>query len=348
MKIVCIGDVLLNPEMMRAATSQFSRYKEAKYFFFGPKTQSEMRAYIKKMESEGPLCATISEEILKEIEDADVLQVHMAPLSADILKRANNLKIIISNRGGYENIDLDSATKKGIPVICNPAHNANAVAEMTLGLILAETRNIGRCHANMSVKGEWLEKCPNSGRIHELKGKTAGLIGFGTIARIVVKLLKAFDMKILVYDPFVIEADIKAYGAKKVDFDELLKNSDIVSMHARVSESTRGMMGVEQFKKMKETAYFINTARSDLVDMDALYMALKQRWIMGAAIDVYPVEPVSAGNPLLGLDNITFTCHKGGDTVESYADSPAMILGETERFFSGEVPRFLLNPEVLK
>ena len=347
MKIVCIGDVLLPPEMMMAAAPEFKRYIEAKYFFFGPGTRSEMRSYIKKMEAEGPLCVPVPGEIMYEIENADVLQVHMVPLPAEVFERGKKLKIVASNRGGYENIDISAANMHGVPVICNPAHNANAVAEMTIGLILAEMRNIARCHASLACRGEWLEKYPNSGQIHELKNKTAGLIGFGTIARIVAKLLSAFDMKLVVYDPYVGAEDIEAAGAKKVDLDTLLACSDVISMHARVSESTREMIGSEQFHKMKKNAIFINTARPALVDMDALYTALKEQWIMGAAIDVFPTEPLHPSDPLLKLENITMTCHKGGDTVESYADSPGMVLREVEKFFAGGRPQFLVNPSVL-
>ena len=348
MKIVCVGDVLLPPEMMKAAMPAYSRYDKVKYFFFGPQTRTEMRAYIKKMEAEGSRCVPVTEEIMREIEDADVLQVHMMPVPSEVFDRAKKLKIVASNRGGVENIDIAAATAHNIPVIANPAHNANAVAEMTLGLILAETRNISRCHADLVYRGIWGEKFPNSGRIHELKSLTAGIIGFGTIARLVVSLLKAFRMQILVYDPFVPAGEIEAEGAKKVELNELLAGADIVSMHARVSDSTKGMMGREQFARMKPTAYFINTARPALVDMDALYQALESRTITGAAIDVFSREPLPADDPFLKLDNITMTCHKGGDTVESYADSPDMLLHETERFFAGQTPRFIMNPEVLR
>ena len=347
MKIVCVGDVLLTPEMMEASIGEFERYKVVKTFFFGPKTRTEMRAYIKKMESEGPECVPVPEEVQREIVDADVLQVHMMPVPESLIQSAEKLKLIISNRGGIENIDVKAATKRGIAVINNPAHNANGVAEMTVGLILAETRNIARCHAGISTRGEWMENFPNSGQIHELKGRTAGLIGFGTIARIVAKLLKAFEMEVLTYDPYVSEDEAAELGVRKVDFDTLLAQSDIVSMHARLSESTKGMMGAEQFAKMKKTAIFVNTARPALVDMDALYTALSEKWIMGAAIDVFPKEPVDPDDPLLKLENITMTCHKGGDTVEAYANSPAMVLQEAEKYFAGERPRYLVNSEVM-
>lgn len=347
MKIVCIGDLLLPPEMMMEGIKGFERYKEQIFFYFGPKTHEDMRVYIKKMETTGSRCVPVPQEIMNEFADADVIQTHQCPIPSEVFDVAKNLKLLITNRGGIENIDLEAATKAGVPVIANPAHNANAVAEMTVGLMIAETRNIGRCHAAMTKERQWLEKFPNSGRIHELKGRTVGLVGFGTIGRIVAELLKSFKIQLLVYDPYAAEEDIKMSGGIPVSFDELLKTSDIVSMHARVSETSMKMMGEAQFGMMKPDAVFINTARSLLVDMDALHKALKEKWITGAALDNYDVEPVEPDSPLLELDNITFSCHKSGDTIEAFADSPAMVLGEAEKFFADEMPRFLMNPQVL-
>lgn len=348
MKIVCIGDLLLPPEMMERATENFQRYDEKRYFYFGPKSHEEMRIYIKNMETAGSRCVPVPDDIMREIVDADVIQTHQCPIPSEVFEKAGHLKLLLTNRGGIENIDLGAATRAEIPVLANPAHNANAVAEMTIGLMIAETRNIGRCHASMRVNHQWLEHFPNFGRIHEMKGRTVGLIGFGTIGRAVAELLAAFKVKLLVYDPYVKEHEIREAGGEAVGLEELLRCSDIVSMHARVSETSKGMMGREQFWIMKKTAVFINTARSPLVDMDALYEALKEQWITGAAIDNYEVEPVPKDSPLLNLDNLTFSCHKSGDTVEAFADSPAMVLTQAERYFAGETPRFLMNPEVLK
>lgn len=348
MKLVCIGDVLLHPEWMEQGSKEFNRYDEKKFFWFGPDNHNDMRVYIKKMETTGSRCEPVPMEIMNEIRDADVIMTHQCPMPSEVFEVAKNLKLLITNRGGIENIDLEAATKAGVPVIANPAHNANAVAEMTVGLMIAETRNIGRCHASMFCKHQWLENFPNFGRIHELKGSTVGLIGFGTIGRIVAEKLNAFGVRLMAYDPYADPEDIRNGGAEPSELEALLKNSDIVSMHARVSESSRGMMGEKQFRMMKPTAVFINTARSPLVDMKALYRALKEKWITGAAIDNYDVEPVPADEPLLKLDNITFSCHKSGDTVEAFADSPAMVLKEAEKFFNHERPRFLMNPETLK
>lgn len=347
MKLVCIGDVLLHPEWMEEGSKEFKRYKDKKFFWFGPDNHDDMRVYIKKMETTGSRCEPVPEEIMEELKDADVIMTHQCPMPSEVFDEAHNLKLLITNRGGIENIDLSAATRAGIPVIANPAHNANAVAEMTVGLMIAETRNIGRCHASMAEHHKWLENFPNFGRIHELKGSTVGLVGFGTIGRIVAEKLSSFGVKLLVYDPYTEDADILALKGRPVGLEELLQDSDIVSLHARVSETSKGMIGEEQFRMMKPTAVLINTARSPLVDMDALYRALKDRRITGAAIDNYDVEPVSEDSPLLALDNITFSCHKSGDTVEAFANSPAMVFEEAEKFFQGIRPRFLMNPETL-
>lgn len=348
MKIVCVGDLLLPPKMMEEGIRGFTRYKQKDFFYFGPDTHEDMRVYIKKMETTGSRCVPVPQEIMEAFADADVIMTHQCPIPSQVFETCTNLKLLLTNRGGIENIDLAAATKAGIPVVANPAHNANAVAEMTIGLMIAETRNIGRCHASMFGNHHWLEDFPNFGRIHELKGRTVGIIGFGTIGRLVAELLKAFHVKeLLVYDPYADRMDVERAGATWTDLEFLLRESDIVSMHARVSETSRGMMGKEQFRLMKPTAVFINTARSPLIDMDALYLALKERWITGAAIDNYDVEPVPEDSPLFELDNLTFSCHKSGDTVEAFADSPAMVLEQAEFYFSGKRPRFLMNPEVL-
>lgn len=349
MKIVSLGDILLTPEMMNEAIAGFPRYDEVKTFFYGPEDRSGMRAYIKSMERpDGYNCAPLPDEVYRELEDADVFHVHMAPVPEKVFEVGKKLKLVASNRGGTENLHVEAATKAGVPVIHNPAHNANAVAEMTIGMIIAEMRNIGRCHASMTRDKAWREAFPNSGNIHELYGKTVGLIGCGTIARLVIGMLKAFHVRILVTDPFVAPEEIEALGASPVDEETLLRNSDVVSIHTRVAPETIGMMGEKQFSLMKKTAVFINTARPALVDTAAMVRALQEKQIMGAALDVFDVEPIPKDDPLLALDNVTLSCHKGGDTVESFANSPAMILEQAEVLFGGGKPRFLLNPSVLK
>jgi len=343
MKIVCIGDLLLTSDMMKAAVEKDKCYDKACYFDFGPEDRNELRQYVRLMETEGFHCANLPDEIYHELEDADVLQVHLAPVPQKVFEVAKKLKLILSNRGGTENIDLQSATKHNVAVLCNPAHNANAVAEMTLALILAETRNIARNHLSLVKDKKWYENPPNAGNIHELCSLTIGLVGYGTIGKIVAKLLEAHGSKVLVYDPF-----IKVVEEPNVELsatlEDLLRKSDIVSLHARVSDSTKNLIGEKELELMKPSAMLVNTARAALIDMDALYKALEKKRIMGAALDVFPVEPLPVDYPFLELDNVTLVCHKGGDTVESYQNSPGMLLKEAENFFSGtKEPAFFVN-----
>ena len=172
-----------------------------------------------------------------------------------------------------------------------------------------------------------------------------GLIGFGAVAQLVYEKLKAFGCRFLISDPFY-SGSVNKNIAKFVPLEQLLENSDIVSLHARLSRKSI-LLGEKEFKSMKNTAYFINTARSYMVDYAALADALKTGEIMGAAIDVFDVEPVTKeNNPLVGLDNCTLTNHRGGDTINSYSDSPAMMMKEAQKFFEGDTPRYWLNPSI--
>ena len=256
---------------------------------------------------------------------ADVIFVHQCPVSKKVINEAKNLKYILSWRGGVENIDMEAAKEKGVKVINCPAHNAYAVAEYTIGMILNELRNITR--ACMALKsGEWREKYQNSETLTEVRSQTIGIIGFGTIGRLVVERLKGFHPTILVNDPFADEDKIREEGCEPVTKEELLKRSDVVTIHARINAGDPPIIGKEEFHQMKETAYLINTSRAVAVDMEALYEALSEHKIMGAAIDVFPTEPVKKDEPLLNLDNITVTNHQGGATVESYIKAPEMVL----------------------
>jgi D-3-phosphoglycerate dehydrogenase len=343
-KIVCIGDTLITAEMMRQGVEKFPRYTVAEYFTIGPANKDELRAFVKNMETDGFDFIPLGEEIYAALRDAEVLQVHLAPVPARVFLEAKNLKMVVSNRGGTENIDIKSATERNIPVLCNPAHNANAVAEMTIGLMIAETRNIVRNHLSLVRDKKWYEFPPNAGRIHEMCSMTVGIVGYGVIGRLVAALLAPFRCRVLVYDPFVTPDAITGRNILSVStLDDLLEQSDIVSLHTRVSEETQEMIDEAQFAKMKRTAVLINTARSALINMGALYRALKERIITGAAIDVFPTEPLPADSPLLELENVTLTCHKGGDTVESYRNSPAMVLEQGENYFQNKPVRFWVN-----
>ena len=348
MKLVCLGDILISPEAMRKGAEGFDRYDEVKCFYFGAKNFDDFRVYQTKMEQKGSECEPLPQEILDEIADADVLEVHMAPVPAGVFDIAKKLKIVASNRGGNENLNIDAATAHNIPVICNPAHNSNAVAEMTVALMLAENRNIARCSAAVTRGKEWREKFPNSGKIYEMQSKTVGIYGYGNIGSLVAKkLINGFGCKVIACSAHTSPERLAEDGVEAVSFEQLLERSDIITLHSRVSDRNYRIFNKEAFAKMKDTAIFVNTSRSRLVDTDALVEALQTGKIMGAAIDVYDYEPLKSDDPLLALDNVTLTTHQGGVTVNAFDDSPAMLMEQIERYFAGETPRFLQNPTVL-
>lgn len=326
MKCVAVGDMMIPSIYFRRELEKSSIIDE--FICKSWKENSskdDFREVIRKIETQGACAFEVEDEITELMKKADVIFVHQCPVSKEVIKEAENLKYILSCRGGVENIDMEAAKEKGVKVINCPSHNAYAVAEYTIGMILNELRNIIRSCTALK-NGEWREKYQNSEILTELRSQTIGIIGFGTIGRLVIERLKGFHPTILVNDPFADEDKIREEGCEPVTKEELLKRSDVVTIHARINAGDPPIIGKEEFGQMKETAYLINTARAVAVDMKELYHALSEHKIMGAAIDVFPTEPVTKDEPLLKLDNITVTNHQGGATVESYVKAPEMVL----------------------
>ena len=346
MKCLAVGDIFVTPEMMK---SGFERHEElfsdCKYLFFGKKDRKNMRDIVKLIECGGRDECALPRGYLEAIEDAELLMVHLCPVTEEVLKHAKKLKYILCNRGGVENVDVEAASARKIKVLTNPAHNANAVAEFTIGVMFSEMRNIARSH--LALKGgDWREKYPNSGNIIELKDLTVGIVGFGNVGELVCEKLSGFGCEILIsnlFEPEHTNPRINWDKVRYVELDELITTSDIISIHAR-SQSKKPIFGKREFDMMKSSAYFINTSRSYMVDYKALYEALNEQLIEGAAIDVFEAEPLGSDHPFLSLDNITLTNHRGGDTVNAYADSPKMMLEELVAWLQGEkLPKFWYN-----
>ena len=287
-------------------------------------------------------------EVIAKIADAELLVLHAAPISELVLSAAKRLKAIAVIRGGPTNINLLAATKLGIPVFNSPGRNAVAVVEFTIGLILAELKNIARGHMNL-VNKSWrydyylYDKCN-----FELPGKVIGLVGFGNIAYRISTILQAFGMKVIAYDPFVPSERMKEFGVMPVSFEELLRTSDVVSVHARLTNETRHMFNKETFGKMKPTALFVNTARGGLVNYDDLFVALRDKTIACAALDVFAQEPIDMNSPLLTLDNVTLTPHIAGATKDTVHYGLRVLAEDLISFFEGEPVKHCMNPEVLK
>lgn len=288
------------------------------------------------------------EAVIAKVADADVVILHAAPITEQVLKAAKNLKAVAVIRGGPTNVNLKAATAQGIPVFNSPGRNAVAVVEFTIGLILAELKNIARGHMHL-VQKDWrydyylYDKCN-----FELPGKVIGLVGFGNIAYRISTILKSFGMRVISHDPFVSAERMGEFGVESVSFDSLLEQSDVISVHARLTPETRNMFNRKAFRKMKQTALFVNTARGGLVNYDDLYEALKNKDIACAALDVFAEEPCDMDSPLLQLDNVTLTPHIAGATKDTVQYGLRVLADDLVNFFAGQEVKNCMNPEVLK
>jgi len=289
------------------------------------------------------------EDVLASAGDARILVCHMPALTRRVIEQLPGLRAIGCCRTEPVNINVAAATAAGIPVFYAPGRNARAVAEFTVGLIIAEYRDIARGHQALS-QGIWrAELYLYDTAPHELYGQTVGLIGFGNIGRMMPGLLKPFGMRVLAYDPYVPDAVFAERGAERVyDMDDLLAGCDIVSLHARVTPETRGFIGERQFRRMKRGAYFINTARGPMVDYDALYRALADGHLAGAGLETFAMEPPPPDWPLLRLPNVTLTPHIAGCSQESVTAAAEMVSADLARWYAGQPPLHCANPEVLQ
>ncbi|WP_419908301.1 2-hydroxyacid dehydrogenase [Hoeflea sp.] len=283
-----------------------------------------------------------AEEVLDFVGGADIFVTHLAPLSRAMMEQLPNLKLVAVSRGGPVSIDMQASRENNILVVNTPGRNATAVAEFTIGAILAETRLIREGHESLRA-GDWrgdLYRADRTGR--ELNEMTVGVIGYGNIGTKVVRLLRAFGTKVLVCDPYVqLSEQDRRDGVEHTSLEELLANSDVITMHPRVTSETQGMIGKDQFAAMKRGAIFVNTARGPLVDYDALYDALHSGHLGGAMLETFAVEPAPPDWPLLKLPNVTLTPHIAGASVRTVTFAAEQAAEEVRRFLAGEPP---INP----
>lgn len=329
MKILAFGDNLITPAMLRAGLQAFVEHGDiVEIRDWSHASVEDLQRDNIKVEQEGANAVAIDDaSLLDGIEEFDMVITQFTPIGRAFIERARQLKYIGVLRGGTENVDHAAAKEHGVGVIPTPGRNARAVAEFTVGMILAETRNIARTSSKMH-QDIWYKDFPNKENIIELGGKTIGILGFGHIGQLVAKFLAAFDAEILFYDPYVAESDL----AQKVDtIEALVKASDIVTLHMRATEETHHIINRAVFAQMDENTYFINTARSALVDEKALVEALQKGKLAGAAIDTFDEEPLPEDSPFLALENVTLTSHLAGSTADAFRNTPKLF---AERFFA--------------
>lgn len=264
-----------------------------------------------------------ADELIKQIPEYDAVIVRSrTKITSSVIEAGKKLRVIGRAGVGLDNIDTETAAKKGIAVLNTPESSTEAVAELVLGLMLSLARKIPLGDKGIK-EGRWLK-----GEMMgiELKGKTLGIVGLGRIGSRVGALAKAFGMNILVYDVIQLpEQLIKSLDAKVVDLDTLLSNSDFVTLHVPLTPETKHMMNRERFAKMKKGAYLINASRGEVVDEEALYAALKDGWLAGAALDVFEQEPPTS--EVVKLPNVVCTPHIGAQTVEAQ-DAAGELLAE--------------------
>jgi D-3-phosphoglycerate dehydrogenase len=277
-----------------------------------------------------------AEDLLNVVGDYDALIVRgRTKVTAAVFDAGKKLKVVGRAGVGVDNIDLAAAKAHGVTVVNSPLATTVAVAELTLSLMLSMVREIPRADASMKA-GKWLKK-EFEGR--ELYGKTLGVIGFGRIGSAVAARAKAFEMKILAYDPLVPAEEIAKRGGEQVSFDELLAQSDVITMHMPLTADSRNLLNAEAFNKMKDGVYIVCAARGGVIDEDALLEALNNGKVSGAALDVFATEPPGP-TALVAHPRVIDTPHVGAQTVEAQARAANDIAEEVLNALEGKPLRW--------
>jgi len=305
-----------------------------------------------EVEEAKKICASVvmgnckdEDEVIDIAKDSDAILVNHAPISERVIEAIEKCQVVVRIGIGVDNVDIQAATKAGIYVVNVPTYCIDEVSSHAVLLVLAITRKLLQFDKDIK-SGIWdfQQQLP----IIDLKKSKLGLVGFGNIARLFSKKMKLFGIEqVLVNDPFVRKEDIKEFCVKVVGFDELITTSDIISLHTPLTQDTRHLIGENQFKMMKKTAYIINTARGGIIDEQALYIALKEGLIAGAALDTMELEPPKANNPLLELDNVLLTPHVAFYSETAIKNLHLWAIEEVIRVLTGRVPKNVLNPKVI-
>ena len=285
-----------------------------------------------------------SDVILEDLKKADGYILRIGKIDRKAIEQCPNLKVITRPGVGYDSVDVKAATEYGIPVALCPSTNAGAVAEHTVALLLSIAKNIVR-YNNETENGNYAVR--NTFTAVNVEGKTVSILGFGHIGRKVAEYCTGLGMKIVAYDPFVKPEDVKALGyTPSSDLHEALSLGDFVTIHMPSMDSTRGMIGKDEFAAMKDGAYFINCARGDIVNENELYNALVNGKLAGAAADVLEKDPPENDNPLFKLNNFIITPHSAAQTKETASALAIMAANATLTVLRGEKWPHVANPEV--
>jgi D-3-phosphoglycerate dehydrogenase len=282
-------------------------------------------------------------EVISAAKEADALLVQYAPITRRVIDSLTKCRVIARYGIGVDMIDLDAATDRGIPVVNVPEYCVEEVSDHTLALMLAACRKIPLLHGSVA-EGHW--DFSVAAPVLRIRDLTVGLAAFGKIARRVAEKLRGFGCSIIAYDPYADPREALALGVELVELQTLLKESDIISIHAPLTEQTRHLFDREAFARMKSTSWIVNTSRGGVIDESALEHALDEGSIAGAALDVLEAEPISKNNPLIGRDNVLLTPHSAFYSAASLLELQILTARGAAQVLRGEKPDYLVNREV--
>lgn len=308
----------------------------------------EAKAMISEITPSGFIIKEVhTEKEYSELYDANYIILRTLRLDAKVINSIPNLKLIQRWGVGYDTVDIEAAGKRNVPVAITAGVNAGPVSELAVLLMLAVYRNLIHLHNNV-CQGKWRE---NIFRSYLINNKLVGFIGMGSIGKQVVPKVKGFGAKVQYYDVHRLsQNEEKEMGISYVEFEKLIETSDIISIHLPLNSSTRHMISKEVINKMKPNAIIINTSRGEIIVEDDLVEALTSRKILGAGLDVYQNEPVTADNPLTKLDNVVLTPHIGGNTADNNANMAQHCINNILKVSKGQVlsGKDVVNYEYMK
>lgn len=288
---------------------------------------------------------TSEEEIINAAKDADALLVIFARMTRNVFENLPNLKVVVRYGIGYDTVDVNAATDNGVLVVNIPDFCLNEVSDHAAAMVLTCARQL--IPLNHGTRdGQWVESQLVLTKVPALYEQTLGIIGCGNIGRLSARKAQCFGLKTIGYDPYIDEAIAKDAGITLVPLDQLLKESDYITIHAFLNTETRHLIGENEFKLMKPTSYIINTARGSIIDEPALIKALEEGQIAGAALDVFEQEPISSDNSLLNMGNVIITPHCAGSSEAAARRLKLSVAQEASRVLTGLWPKNLVNKSI--